>query len=177
MNSLIRGKSIVVFLCLDICRVCALVGDTSPSPKAMLIVGGTGRVGGSTAKHLHLLGTAEGVSMKLILGGRSAASFESSKARIWDQLASNPDCTDTRPEITFQNIDLDGSPGAVAEALRECNADCVVHTAGPFQQRTDPVLLQACIECGLPYVDVCDEPNLCAANKALSKAATAAGTV
>ena len=172
-----RAKSIAAYLCLFASHVGALLVDTPKSPKAMLIVGGNGRVGGSTAKHLHLLGTAEGVSMKLILGGRSAASFESSRARIWDQLASDPDCASARPEIAFQNIDLDGSPDEVAAALRECNADCVVHTAGPFQQRTEPVLLQACIECGVPYVDVCDEPQLCAANKALSDAATTAGTV
>lgn len=161
-------------LCLLSSRAGALLVATPRSPKAVLVVGGTGRVGGSTAKHLHLLGNAEGQPVKLILGGRSAAAFEASKARIWNQLASDEQ---GRPEIAFQAVDLDGPPGAVAAALQACGAECVVHTAGPFQQRADPVLLAACVACGLPYVDVCDEPLLCAANKALSGAAAAAGTV
>ena len=176
-----RAVTATATLFLLACRVGALLVATPRSSKAVLVVGGTGRVGGSTAKHLHLLGNAEGQPVKLILGGRSAAAFEASKSRILKQLASDDwgsvQDSSSRPEISFQAIDLDGPPGAVAAALRACGAVCVVHTAGPFQQRTEPVLLEACIACGLPYVDVCDEPLLCAANKALSGAAAAAGTV
>ena len=44
----------------------------------------------------------------------------------------------------------------------------VVHTAGPFQQRTDPTLLKACIDAGVPYCDVCDELELSRAAKKLT---------
>lgn len=38
-------------------------------------------------------------------------------------------------------------------------AECVVHTAGPFQGRTNPALLRAALLAGLTYVDVCDEAS------------------
>ena len=42
--------------------------------------------------------------------------------------------------------------------------------------QTDPGLLKAAIACGIAYVDVCDEPQLCEAGKALSAAASTSGT-
>ena len=39
-------------------------------------------------------------------------------------------------------------------------ADLVIHTAGPFQGRMAPQVLDAALECGCPYVDVCDETEL-----------------
>lgn len=35
--------------------------------------------------------------------------------------------------------------------------DLVVHTAGPFQGLVTPLVLDAALQKGVPYVDVCDE--------------------
>ena len=141
-------------------------------PSRFLVVGGNGRVGGSTAKHLHILSEAEGRPVELILGGRSETSFATSKARIIDQLKAQGKAS--LPAISFQAVNLDiEDPGVLTEAIKSCRADCVVHTAGPFQQRTRPVLLEASISAGVPYVDVCDEPPLCKASKELQAAAVA----
>mmetsp|Transcript_758 Transcript_758/g.1095 ORF Transcript_758/g.1095 Transcript_758/m.1095 type:complete len:453 (-) Transcript_758:28-1386(-) len=133
--------------------------------RKILVVGGNGRVGGSAARHLHILD--EG-NVDLILGGRSQTSFLQSKARICSQLR---DASLTIPSIVFQELDLDSSPSALANAIRACAADAVVHTAGPFQQRMKPSLLEASIEAGVPYVDVCDEPPLCQSGKQLGELA------
>ena len=158
----------------------ALSSSSSSSPirKKVLIVGGTGRVGGSAARHIHILNdeAATGGSIELILGGRSPSSFEESKARILAQLRSDPAMTNKPvPRITFQALDLTNDPARLAEIITRCGADAVVHTAGPFQQRTAPTLLEASIVAGVPYVDVCDEPPLCAAGKLLGQQATANG--
>lgn len=53
--------------------------------------------------------------------------------------------------------------------------DLVVHTAGPFQQKTRPEILEAALETGTSYVDVCDEIALCEAAKALNGKVKEAG--
>ena len=104
------------------------------------------------------------------MGGRSEKSFEESKSRILTQLKQEWASQDTRlPSIEFQYLDFETSDVAsLTKILRDCKADAVAHTAGPFQQRTQTSLLRACIEAGLPYVDVCDEPALCEAHKELT---------
>mmetsp|Transcript_20887 Transcript_20887/g.29482 ORF Transcript_20887/g.29482 Transcript_20887/m.29482 type:complete len:452 (-) Transcript_20887:2416-3771(-) len=143
----------------------------STKTRKILVVGGNGRVGGSAARHLHILD--EG-NVELILGGRSKNSFQQSKARICSQLR---DASLSVPSIVFQELDLDSSPSTLASVIQECGAEAVVHTAGPFQQRTKPSLLEASIEAGVPYVDVCDEPPLCESGKKLGKLAEENGVV
>ena len=46
--------------------------------------------------------------------------------------------------------------------------DLVVHTAGPFQYKERPEVLEAAIRCGVPYLDVCDETELCQKAKDLN---------
>lgn len=57
-------------------------------------------------------------------------------------------------------------------------ADLVVHTAGPFQGESRPLVLEAACKAGVPYVDVCDEIEQAKAGKRLHTevaAVTAAG--
>ena len=101
-------------------------GLSPSSSTRYLVVGGNGRVGGSTAKHLHILSEVEGRGpAELILGGRSRSSFEASKARILEQLdaislSSKPassyaseyaSSSSAHPEISFQELDIDGEGG------------------------------------------------------------------
>ena len=66
---------------------------------------------------------------KLAVGGRSAPT-DSQRSRL--------------PQNTkFVEIDLDGGDARLREAV--AGRSLVIHTAGPFQQRTDPALLRAAI--------------------------------
>jgi len=162
------------------CLTTAISSSSSSPIKKVLVVGGNGRVGGSAARHIHILNeeaAGGGGVVELILGGRSQSSFEGSKARITSQLREDKSIPTGLPRITFQSLDLTSSPSSLAEIIIRCGADCVVHTAGPFQQRTKPTLLEASIEAGVPYVDVCDEPPLCEAGKQLGDLAKANGVV
>ena len=145
-----------ISLLVSLTTAFTLSGDGSA-----LVVGGSGRVGGSTARWLHKLSRQANMPLSIALGGRGKQSFEAAASRLSFNGAG------------FVEIDLDGDRDALVEAVR--GRSLVVHTAGPFQQREDPVLLRACIEAGVPYCDVCDELVLSRNAKALSDEARAAG--
>ena len=129
----------------------------------VLVVGGNGRVGSSTVRWLDLLARRTGKRKRpllLAIGGRSASNFQVSRCQGLKELA-------------FVPVDLDSGIEALVAAVRK--ARLVVHTAGPFQGRSEPDLLQACITAGVPYCDVCDELLLSRNAKALSAKATMAG--
>ena len=157
----------------------ATITNKKSSNLKVLVVGGNGRVGGSSARHVHILSSLlltdddgeEGThNVDLILGGRSRRSFESSKSRILSQLldeaksssssssSSSPSISlyssSVLPSISFQPLDIENdSIESLSNVIQNCGANAVIHTAGPFQQRTLPTLLQACIDAGVPYVD------------------------
>lgn len=130
----------------------------------VLVVGGSGRVGGSTLRwldHLSSRGNGGLAPLKLASGGRSFSRFEASQRRL------------KLPDLAFVEIDLGRSLEQLTAALR--GTKLVVHTAGPFQGRTQPKLLQACIAAGVSYCDVCDEWPLSQHAKAFAASAAAAG--
>lgn len=123
--------------------------------RSALVVGGSGRVGGSTVRWLHKLDP----SLKLAIGGRRKSSFDETRSRLPD------DCE-------FVSLDLNDY-ASLERAV--AGHSLVVHTAGPFQQRTDPALMRAAVAAGIPYCDVCDELPLARNAKATSDVAAAAG--
>ena len=125
-------------------------------PKRVLVVGGSGRVGASTVRWIHKLAKAEQLPVELAVGGRRQASFDAAAKRLG---AKGVD------DIKFVRLDLDDA-ASLERAV--AGRSLVVHTAGPFQQRTDPTLLKACIDAGVPYCDVCDELELSRAAKKLT---------
>ena len=129
----------------------------------VLVIGGSGRVGASTVHWLNKLSRrcSEGTPFRLAIGGRSRTNFESARKRL--QL----------PELVFRPVDLDAGFESLVSAVR--GARLVVHTAGPFQGRSQPDLLRACIAAGVAYCDVCDEFALSRHARELSGAAAAAG--
>jgi saccharopine dehydrogenase-like NADP-dependent oxidoreductase len=135
----------------------ALTAALSASPR-VLVVGGSGRVGSSTARWLHRLQP----DLQIAVGGRSQGSFEEARSRL-------------PTNCEFTHVDLDGGVAALTEALSGGRFSLIVHTAGPFQQRTDPALMRAAISAGVPYCDVCDELALARNAKALTAQAAAAG--
>ncbi|GHP05771.1 hypothetical protein PPROV_000452000 [Pycnococcus provasolii] len=105
----------------------------------VVILGGTGRVGASTAVNLLNLRP----NVELVLAGRSRENY----ARALDE---NP----TLANAMFLQTDADDK-ASVKSAID--GADLLVHCAGPFQRLEHCHPLDACIEKGVPYVDVADD--------------------
>ena len=137
---------------------------TAATLPSVLVVGGSGRVGGSTLRWLRELSAREGAPLALSVGGRSRASFERAASRLRSRYGV--------VDLDFVPLDLD-APASLAAAV--AGRACVIHTAGPFQQREDPALLKACIDARVPYCDVCDELALSRNAQLLSERAASAG--
>ena len=72
-----------------------------------LVVGGSGRVGGSTARWLHKLSRQDGGQpLSVVLGGRSKAAFEEAQQRL------------KIDGLSFVPVDLDGGDAGLLEAVR-----------------------------------------------------------
>uniref|UniRef100_A0A161ZKT9 Saccharopine dehydrogenase NADP binding domain-containing protein n=1 Tax=Daucus carota subsp. sativus TaxID=79200 RepID=A0A161ZKT9_DAUCS len=100
----------------------------------VLILGATGRVGGSTALALSKLSP----DLQLLLGGRNKDKGESMVATIG-----------ANSEFAQVNIDDAKSLEAILS-----DVDLVVHTAGPFQQAEKCSVLEAAIRTQYHYVTV-----------------------
>lgn len=123
----------------------------------VVIVGGTGRVGRSTAVAL----AGCGAPLALTLAGRDAARFQAATA-------AEP----TLRAARFVACDVE-DPASLAAALQ--GADLVVHAAGPFQRQPRCAVLEAAIAARVPYLDVCDDTEYAQRAKAMQGAAAAAG--
>ncbi|KAI8573247.1 hypothetical protein RHMOL_Rhmol01G0263500 [Rhododendron molle] len=105
----------------------------------VLILGGTGRVGGSTAIALSKLCP----DLRIVVGGRNK---EKGAARV-AELGKNSE---------FAEIDIEER--ASLEATLN-DVDLVVHTAGPFQQAEKCTVLEVAIQTKTAYMDVCDDTS------------------
>lgn len=105
------------------------------------MVGGSGRVGGSTVRWIHELsrrGGAVGLTpLTLAIGGQSASSFAAAQRRL-----SSHGVPAT--ELQFVPMDVEAPVGELRSIVR--GRAIVVNTAGPFQVRSDP----APLVCGHP---------------------------
>ena len=130
-----------------------------PSTTNVLVVGGSGRVGGSTVRWLKEYSSRDpDMDLQISVGGRSKKSFD--VARKNDVIPDG--------NIKFVPIDwAEWDDDKIEDAILGCDCGLVVHTAGPFQGRTDPTLLRCCVKHNIPYVDVCDEFELAAKAKEL----------
>lgn len=123
----------------------------------MVLIGGTGRVGSSTASNLlRTIPEAE-----IYLGSRTRETFDAALQR--------------RPDLSkASHIQLDiNDQSSVENAIQ--GADLVVHTAGPFQRKQECSVLQAAIACKVPYLDVCDDTKYSQNARTLHKEASDAG--
>ena len=123
----------------------------------VVIVGGTGRVGRSTAVAL----AGCGAPLALTLAGRDAAHFQAATA-------AEP----ALRSASFVACDVEDQASLEA-ALR--GADLVVHAAGPFQHQPRCAVLEAAVAARVPYLDVCDDTEYAQRAKAMQGAAAAAG--
>jgi saccharopine dehydrogenase-like NADP-dependent oxidoreductase len=107
----------------------------------VLVIGGTGRVGGSAVRCLH---DRFGSEIDLCVAGRSAINWEQFLSRI------------ARPLPGVKFVPLDISQKAELESVIP-SFDLVIHTAGPFQGLRDPAVLESSLRHGKQYIDVCDD--------------------
>ncbi|KAL0435360.1 UNVERIFIED_CONTAM: hypothetical protein Sradi_0243900 [Sesamum radiatum] len=105
----------------------------------VLILGGTGRVGGSTALALSKFCP----DLRIIVGGRN----RDKGAAMVTKLGNSTE---------FSEVDINDSK-SLQEALKD--VDLVVHTAGPFQQSEKCTVLEAAIQNQTAYLDVCDDTS------------------
>ncbi|KAJ1689083.1 hypothetical protein LUZ63_013238 [Rhynchospora breviuscula] len=121
----------------------------------VLILGGTGRVGSSTATALsHLC-----PGLQLRIGGRNRKQG----AALVSSLGENSEFV----ELDIYNQKM------LKEVLE--GVDLVVHAAGPFKVQDKCAVLEAAISSKTAYVDVCDNTDYALRAKGLHKKAIAAG--
>ncbi|GER40772.1 saccharopine dehydrogenase [Striga asiatica] len=117
----------------------------------VLILGGTGRVGGSTALSLSRFCP----DLRIVIGGRN----RDKGAAMVNKLGNNSE---------FSEVDINDSKSLEA-ALKD--VDLVVHTAGPFQQANECNVLEAAIQNKTAYLDVCDDTTFAMRAKSYMKKA------
>nr|XP_043628149.1 uncharacterized protein LOC122599667 [Erigeron canadensis] len=110
-----------------------------PVNPRVLVLGGTGRVGGSTAIALSKLSP----DLRITIAGRNREKGDSMVAT----LGKNAE---------FAEFDINDAK-SLESALAD--VDLVVHAAGPFQQTEDCRVLEAAIQAKTAYLDVCDDTH------------------
>ncbi|XP_024006164.1 uncharacterized protein LOC18011049 isoform X2 [Eutrema salsugineum] len=115
----------------------------------VLVLGGTGRVGGSTATALSKLCP----KLRIVVGGRNREKGEAMVAKLGEN-------------SEFAQVDINDAK-MLETSLR-------VHAAGPFQQAPRCTVLEAAIKTKTAYLDVCDDTSYAFRAKSLEAEAVAA---
>jgi len=110
----------------------------------IVIIGGTGRIGSSVASSLiHFIDTNLtnlDKESRVIIAGRNKKRGR----EICERLGKKTE---------FQPVELKQYE-TITEVMQD--ASLVIHTAGPFVGYA-PIVLKACIEKRVPYIDICDD--------------------
>ena len=116
--------------------------DAAPlAPLRALVIGGSGRVGGSTARWLLRLGDdaryaalCGGRRVDVAIGGRSRDNFEAFRRRLLARHGDVARALAAAPaRLAFVRVDLADDASLDAALADGGGFDLVVHTAGPFQ--------------------------------------------
>ena len=130
-----------------------VISSLSFSKPKILVLGGSGRVGGSAVNSL----IKERIVDVCDVGGRTLSKFEDLKFRHKKIL--------TNENTNFINIDCFDT-NKLTPILQ--NYDIVINTAGPFQGLHESPVLETALKEGKIYLDVCDDIGLsdyCRCNK------------
>jgi saccharopine dehydrogenase-like NADP-dependent oxidoreductase len=123
--------------------------------KSILVVGGSGRVGGSVVTQL--VSRHRRYCLRVTVAGTRPERLTEARRRWMLQF---PQHQHELSKIDFLPVNCEDA-STVRRALLANNRsfDLVIHTAGPFQgkARVPNGVLEACIEAGIPYLDVCDD--------------------
>jgi saccharopine dehydrogenase-like NADP-dependent oxidoreductase len=123
--------------------ICAIICFAESKYK-VLVVGGSGRVGGSAVRALIKRFPEYSVGV----GGRSVKTWEVCQSRL-----------SLRNDIVF--VPMDVNDESSLENIIS-TYDLIVHTAGPFQGVRENKLLKQALISGKKYIDVCDDIPLSA---------------
>jgi len=154
-------------------------------PSKFVVLGGTGKIGTAVAAHLvhRISSSPQPKSLpecEIVLVGRNSNedAFSSALGEIQNLLElSSTDKSMEMPKISYSCVPDVWEAGALDEIL--LGSSCVIHTAGPYADRSGPVVLDACIDFKIPvYVDVSDpidflEDSLLRQDKAIASGTTA----
>ncbi|XP_076884158.1 uncharacterized protein LOC143533190 [Bidens hawaiensis] len=125
-----------------------------PVNARVLVLGGTGRVGGSTAIALSKLSP----HLRIIIAGRNREKGASMVATLGEN-------------AEFTELDINDTK-TLESALTD--VDLVVHAAGPFQQTDNCTVLKAALRAKTAYLDVCDDTSYALRAKSFMNEALAA---
>jgi hypothetical protein len=131
----------------------------SQQPRRILVLGASGQFGKRLCNRLIGLD-----GLTLLLGGRDQAKLAQTRAGL---LAS-------RPGAAVELAPCDAGASRLPELLRARQVNLVVHLAGPFQGQGYKVA-RACLEAGVPYIDMADGREFVAKFASLDGAARAKG--
>ena len=131
-----------MFACSATSAFASLI-QTLKVPK-VLVIGGTGRVGGSAVRSLH---ERFGSEIDLRVAGRSLKN--------WDAFLGR----NSKPLVGVEFVSLDITRKEELEVVIP-QYDLIIHTAGPFQGLRCPSVLESSLRHGKQYIDVCDDITL-----------------
>ncbi|KAF3327159.1 Saccharopine dehydrogenase NADP binding domain-containing protein [Carex littledalei] len=130
-------------------------GTSKPASSRVLVLGGTGRVGGSTATALSKLCP----DFQIKVSGRNRERGAALVSKLGQK---------------SEFVELDINNRRMLEQALE-GVDLVVHTAGPFQRNEKCTVLEAAISTKTAYIDVCDDTEYSWRAKGFHNEAVAAG--
>jgi Saccharopine dehydrogenase NADP binding domain len=133
-----------------------------PTPQRscrILVLGASGQFGKRLCGRLIGL---DGVAV--LLGGRDAAKLAETRAGLLALL----------PAAAVELAPCDAGAANLADLLRAYEVNLVVHLAGPFQGQ-DYKVARACLEAGVPYIDMADGREFVAKFASLDVVARAKG--
>ncbi|KAI5084221.1 hypothetical protein GOP47_0000390 [Adiantum capillus-veneris] len=154
LHALLSPKFLTPPQCRRLSSPICAAASAHPSNAKVLILGATGRVGGSTALALSRLCP----DLKLFLAGRNRTRGE----QLLRQINENAE---------FIHVDIDNMT-SLEKAID--GKDIVVHAAGPFQRKEHCNVLESAISSKVAYVDVCDDQEYSQRTKGLHDKAKAA---
>lgn len=112
----------------------------SQTNATILVVGGSGRVGGAAIRSLLKRG------YEVHVGGRNPENWSEYIRRFNNQVDAKFIQMDAQSEASLEN--------------QLMKYDLIINTAGPFQGLRKSLLFEKCIDLGKKYIDVCDDIEL-----------------
>ncbi|KAM7277548.1 hypothetical protein ACFE04_004682 [Oxalis oulophora] len=141
----------------------------------VLVLGGTGRVGGSTAIALSKLCP----DLRIVVGGRNREKGEAMVTKLGRNAEfaqfdfEDVESLEIALRVFFEVLNT-YELGGLSHNGYSADVDLVVHAAGPFQQTEKCTVLEAAIKTKTAYVDVCDDTSYAFRAKSLKEKAIAA---
>jgi NAD(P)-dependent dehydrogenase (short-subunit alcohol dehydrogenase family) len=127
----------------------------NPSPFTFVILGGAGKIGTAVAAHL----SRRSPGCEIVLVGRRSEEVGKTAIQEVQALLASEAGTKIPSKLSYEYVADIWDPESIAiliDLFTNCQASCVIHTAGPYADRT-PTVLDAAIAAGVAvYVDVSD---------------------